>query len=226
MEKIILFGNGKIAEAVMQSVLDTGIYEITAFTVDKRFMDSDSFNGFPVLPFEEIEKNYSPGKYKMFIAVGYQDMNDLRTRKMEEAGEKGFDFVNIIDSGANLYSDLQLGKNCFIMNDVNIQPRVSLGDNVFVWSGAVIGHHSSIGNHVWITSGANISGIVEVGDSCFFAINSTVANNVKIGERCFLGANALITKDLEENKVVIAQANKPIRLSTDQFLRMSNFNSL
>ena len=47
-----------------------------------------------------------------------------------------------------------------------------------------------------------------------------------IGKNCFIGANALVTKNLEDEKVVIVESTKPIRLNSSQFLRISNFSNL
>lgn len=224
MEKLIIFGNGKIADAVAQSVIDSGTFELVAYTVDADYVNGDECNGKPLISFDDVTAKYPPGEHKMFVALGYHDMNALRASRCEAAKAKGYQLVNVIDKGANLYSDLQIGENCFIMNDVSVHPRVKLGNDVFVWSGSVVGHHSTIGDHVWITSGANISGVVNVGHSSFLAINCTIANNVHIGSRCFLGANSLVIKDLEDDRVVFTEASKPIKLNVDQFLKMSKFS--
>ena len=107
-----------------------------------------------------------------------------------------------------------------------IHPCVQLGNNVFVWSGAMVGHHSVIEDNCWLTSCCNISGNVRIGTNTFLAVNATVGHSVTIGKNCFLGANSLITKHLEDDKVVIAESSKPLRLSSAQFLRMSGFSSL
>ena len=44
-------------------------YEIVAFTVDKEFINQDTFCGIPVLPFEDIAIKYPPRDYNLFIAL-------------------------------------------------------------------------------------------------------------------------------------------------------------
>jgi UDP-3-O-[3-hydroxymyristoyl] glucosamine N-acyltransferase len=103
---------------------------------------------------------------------------------------------------------------------------VQIGNNVFIWNGAMVGHHSIIEDNCWLTSSCNISGNVHVGSNTFIAVNGTVGHSVTIGSNCFLGANSLVTKNLEENKVVIVESSKPLRLNSEQFLRMSTFSNL
>lgn len=223
---IVLFGTGKIAEVVHHFMVHEAGMQVVAFTVDAAYIGDGRKEGLPVVDFASVEKQFKPGEHDLFIALGYHEMNALRARKIAEAKAKGYTLPAFIHAQSGLPKGTPVGENCFIMRDVHIHPKVSIGNDVFVWSGAIIGHHSTLGNHLWITSGANIAGACTIGDHCFFAINSTVGHGVSIGRRCFIGANALVTKDMADEQVVIAQADKPIRLSTDQFLRMSAFSNI
>lgn len=226
MKEIIIFGIGKIADVIQYYMREESNLPVKAFTADKGYITEESFNGLPVIPFENIEKSHPPEQYDMFIAVGYQDLNALREEKMKKAAEKGYHLISYIHPQSFIPRDLQYGQNCFIMSNVNIHPRVKLEDNVFIWSGAMIGHHSNIGSHNWFTSAVNIGGNVTIGKNCFFAMNATVGHSVKLGNEIFIGANALVTKDMDDGKVIIAESHKPIKLNSRQFLRMSNFSNL
>jgi sugar O-acyltransferase (sialic acid O-acetyltransferase NeuD family) len=225
MKPIILFGMGKIAEVVLYFLRHHSDFELVASTVDRSFLVTDTWQGLPAVPFEDVEQLYPPDKYAMFVAVGYQELNALRARKYEEAKSKGYTLISYVHPQSGLPKDCEYGENCFIMNHVMIHPRVRLGNNVFVWSGAMIGHHSSVGDHCWLTSCANLSGVVTVGRNCFFAVNATIGHNIVIGDECFIGANALVTKCAEDRQVFLADNTKPFRLNSHQFLRMSNFAS-
>ena len=225
-KNLIIFGNGKIADVVYYYAKNECNYNVVAFTTDREYIKEGSFNGLPVVSFDELEGLYKPEDYDMFVAIGYQDLNRLRERKYNEAKSKGYKLVNIISPNANLPENVKIGDNCFIMPPSLIHPNVEIGNNTFVWSGAMIGHHSVIGNHCWFTSSCNISGVVKTGSNCFFAVNATVGHAVVIGNDCFIGANALITKSIGDKKVVIEESTKEFRLNSDQFLRFSNFSNL
>lgn len=226
MKPIVLFGTGKIAEVILYFLKRHSDRHVVACSVDRGHLPGLSWQGLPVVPFDEIARSHPPETHDMFVALGYQDMNALRAERCAQARQLGYTLASYIHPDSGLPEDCVLGDNCFVMNQVLIHPRVQLGNNVFVWSGAMIGHHSTIGNNCWLTSCANISGTVNVGDNCFFAVNSTVGNSVHIGRDCFVGANALVTKSAEDSQVFLAESTKPFRLNSAQFLRMSRFVDL
>lgn len=226
MNEIIIFGIGKISEVVYYCFKNHSNYKVVAFTADKQFITNEKYFDLPVLPFEEIENYYSPGKYAMFIALGYQNLNELRTRKLFEAKEKGYKIVSFIHPQAGLPDDTKIGENCFIMQNVHIHPIVSIGDNVFMWSGTIICHHSIINNNCWFASGASIAGNVSIGENCFFGINATVGHSAKIGDRCFLGANSLAVRDIENDVVLIEPETKKYSLNSAQFIKMTDFDNV
>lgn len=225
-KKLIIFGIGKIAEVIYYYANTECGFEVAAFCVDSEYRKQEIFNGLPVYAFEEIEKNFPPEQYNMFVAIGYHDLNRLREKKCKEAIEKGYELVSIISPLCNVPHNVSVGWNCFIMPPAIVHPCVQLKNNVFVFSGAMVAHHSVIEDNCWITSCANISGNVVLGANTFMAVNATIGHSVVIGKNCFLGANTLVTKNLEPDKVVIAESQKPLRLTSSQFLKMSSFSSL
>lgn len=223
---LVIFGIGKIAEVIYYyASVECGL-KIAAFSVDEKYKTSDEFQGLPVVSFDKIEESYSPDSFDFFVAVGYHDLNKLREGKCNEAINKGYKLVSIVSPHTNLPSNVSYGYNCFIMPPCIIHPCVTLKNNVFVWSGALVGHHSVIEDNCWLTSGCSLSGNVMLGQNTFVAVNATIGHSVNVGKACFLGANSLVTKNLEDEKVVIVESVKPIRLTSGQFLRMSNFSNL
>ena len=226
MKPVVLFGTGKIAEVILHCFRTAGEQTVVACTVDRDYMPGTTWQQLPCVAFEDVAAHYPPDEYEMFVALGYQNLNDLRTEKTEAAKTIGYQLTSCIHPESGLPTDCQLGENCFVMNNVMIHPCVTLGNNVFVWSGSMIGHHTSIGDNCWLTSSTNISGVVTVGRNCFFAVNSTIGHGVRIGNECFIGANALVTKDTEDGQTFIVESTKPFRLDSRQFLRLSGFSNL
>jgi hypothetical protein len=81
MSKIVIFGAGKIADEAYYYLTNDSPHEIVAFTVDKAFLSTQEKLGLPVIPFDEVQNKYPPGDFKMFVAVGYQDLNKFRAQK-------------------------------------------------------------------------------------------------------------------------------------------------
>jgi len=223
---LIIFGTGKIADVIYYYAKTECGFDVTAFCVDNDYKTQETFNGLPVYAFEDIEQRFSPDGYDMFVAVGYHDLNRVRETKCSAALAKGYHLVSIISPLCQLPSNTSTGWNCFIMPPAIVHPCVQIGNNVFIWSGAMVAHHSTIEDNCWLTSCANVSGNVKLGANTFMAVNATIGHSVNIGKNCFLGANTLVTKNLDDDKVVIAESSKPIRLTSSQFLKMSAFSSL
>jgi len=223
---IIIFGTGKIADVVHYYATTECGYEVAGFCVNENYLGDAMFNQKPVYAFETLEKNFPPSDYEMFVAVGYHNINEVREQKCNEAIAKGYHLVSVVSPLCHLPANVSYGYNCFIMPPSIIHPCVKLGNNVFVWSGALVGHHTVVGDHCWLTSHCHIGGNVQIGHNSFVALNATVGHSVILGNHCFLGANTLVIKNMEPLQVVIADASKPIKMNSRQFLKFSSFTSL
>lgn len=201
-KKLILFGDSAFAEIAYEYFTHDSEYEVVAFTVNKEYFTKSSLFDLPVVPFEDIEKQYSPKEHEMHIALVYNQLNRVRKRIYIEAKEKGYTLANYVSSRAFVWKNVTMGDNVFIFEDNTIQPFVKLGSNIVFWSGNHIGHHSEIGSHNFISSHVVISGFCKVGEACFMGVNSSVGNNIEIGEDCLIGAGALVVKNVPAKTLV------------------------
>jgi sugar O-acyltransferase (sialic acid O-acetyltransferase NeuD family) len=193
--KIVIFGTSQLASLAHFYLKHDSPHTVVAFTLDSSYMSSDTFEGLPVVPFEEVEKHYPTSDYKMFLPLSFKQMNHARRKKYEEAKVKGYECISYVSSKATTWPDLSIGENCFIFEDNTIQPYVKIGNNCVFWSGNHIGHHSVIKDHVFLTSHVVISGCCTVEDYAFFGVNATVRDETIIGTETLVGMGAIITKD-------------------------------
>lgn len=221
MSKVIIFGEGKFAEVVYFHLTNDSPNEIVAFTANADYISKNKLFGLPVIPFEEIESEFSPDEYKMFIAVGYQNLNNLRATKYFEAKNKGYELISYISSKATNFGNVEVGDNCLILENNAIQPMSKIGNNVTLWSGNHIGHHSTIGDHCFLSGQVVISGSTTIGPYCFIGVNATIGHEITIGEKNLIGARTLITKSTESNSVFISQDTPKYRLDSSSFLRLT-----
>ena len=112
-------------------------YVIKAYIVDDEFYNKKSFLNKPVFKISEILSQFPPNNYHVFVAVGYQGINEFRISKYKYFKKLGYTFASY--RSPNVKGDFQIGENSIIMDDVTIQPCVTIGKNVFVWGGAMIG---------------------------------------------------------------------------------------
>ena len=211
MKKLIIFGIGEQAEMAYYYFTNDSNYEVAGFTVDKEFIDQKTLFDLPIVEFDIIKQIYPIDIYTLFIAIGYNKVNALRTDKYFACKEKGYKIASYISSKASILTK-NIGENCFILEDNTLQPYVQVGNNVTLWSGNHIGHHSIIKDNCFITSHVVISGGVEVGNSTFIGVNATLRDHIKIGKSNVIGAGALILGDTEDNKVYMEKATEVSRV--------------
>ncbi len=218
MEKILIYGNGKIAKILYSYLSET--YEVVAFTVDDDFMSEKEIMGVKVEKFSSIETIFPPDEVKMIIAVGYVEMNAVRERKYKEAKEKGYHFINYIHSSV-LNKAVSMGENNIVLDNVSIQPFAEIGNSNFIWSNAVVAHGCKIEDNCWITSGVTIAGDSIIKSNCFLGVNATVGHNVTIGKENFIGANTLVSKDTNDSEVYVSRGGEKYRLDSQRFLKFT-----
>lgn len=225
-EDILIFGTSKVAEIVYSSIIDDKECKLNpvAFCVDSEYWNEKEKFGLPVVSFSDVEKKYESSKFKMFIAIGYHKMNQVRAMKCAQAEEKGYQLVSFIHSKADVPDNVKIGKNTVILNNVSVGPFSTIGNNVCIYNNATVSHHVTVGDNVWMTSGSVIGGNSEVGNNCFLGINSTIAHNIHIGDNNFIGTKAVITKNTDNDSVYIVPDTPKYRLNTEQFMRMFKFD--
>lgn len=206
---LLVFGAGDIAQLAAFYFGHDGGREVAAFTVDADYLQGESFEGRPLLAWEEALAAFPPASHDIFIALSYARRNSVRKQKFERADAAGYAFASYVSTRASVFPNVAIGRNCFILEDNTVQPFVRIGDDTTLWSGNHIGHHSSIGDHCFLTSHVVVSGGVVVGDNCFIGVNATIRDHVSIGARSVIGAGALVLGDTEPDSVYVAAATPP-----------------
>jgi sugar O-acyltransferase (sialic acid O-acetyltransferase NeuD family) len=223
MKKIVIFGNGQIADIMFSYFQTAKECKVVAFCVDDKFQLKTKHLSLPLIPISKLNKIYPANDYYIFVAISYTQMNQTRKNKYNQIKKMGYRFASFVNLESELPNSVKIGENVAILDAKCIQPFAKIFNNVLIWNGTIIGHHAIIKSHSWITSGANIGGNSIIGEKSFLGLNSTVGNMVKIGTNCFLGANSLITKNLNNNKVCINKDTPIFNLKTSDFIRLTKF---
>jgi sugar O-acyltransferase (sialic acid O-acetyltransferase NeuD family) len=212
---IVIFGAGDIARLAHFYFSTDSDHTVVAFTVDRAYLSSDTFLDLPAVAFDQVAAKYPPSDYKMFVALSYARMNQVRAAKYGAAKALGYELVSYLSSRCSFLSQYRHGDNCFILEDNTVQPFVRIGSDVTLWSGNHIGHDSSIGDHCFISSHVVVSGHVEIGSHCFVGVNATVRNNIRIAEHTLVGAGAIVMKDTTPRSVFVAERTKRLSRTSD-----------
>lgn len=208
MAKVIIFGTGDVARLAYFYFHKDTEHEVVAFTVDRNYINEDSFLNLPLVSFEKITKSYSPSNFKMFVAIGYTNMNKIRAEKYNQSKVLGYEMVSYISSKCTFLSENLSGDNCFILEGNTIQPFVKIGNNVTLWSGNHIGHDSVIEDHCFLASHVVVSGNVKIKPYTFIGVNATLRDAITIAPETFVGPGAIITRDTVEMGVYLSSGAK------------------
>ena len=216
-KKLIIIGTGEIASNAYEYFKHDSEYEIVAFSENNEFIKKQSFKDLPIIPLEEIENYYNKSSYDIFVALGDGQLNRQRTKIYKYLKNKGYNFANYISSKAFVWKNVEIGENCFILENNTIQPFVKIGNNVTLWSGNHIGHSSVIKDNCFITSHVVISGMCEIGENCFIGVNSCMAANIKISPDCYIAMGSVINKNTIENNIYSGNPAKKMAITAKEY---------
>lgn len=220
MKDIVIFGSGNIAELAAYYLSRDAGRQVVGYTVDAAYVAAPSWNGHPVIAWEEVERHFSPESTDVFVAVSYTKLNKLRRDKVAEARAKGYGIASYVSSRATIFDDFVPQPNQFILEDNTIQPFARIGENVTLWSGNHIGHHCSIAEDTFIASHVVVSGGVTIGPRCFIGVNVTIRDHVTIGADCVIGAGSLVLADIPDSSVLSPPATEISKVPSHRLRRI------
>lgn len=220
MARVVVFGTGQIAEVAWFYLTHDSQHEVVAFTVDRAYLDRNTFHDLPVVAFEDLTTLYPPDQYEMFVSISYQQVNRLREAKYHEAKKKGYTLISYISSRATLWPGAVIGDNCFIFEDNTIQPFTRIGNNIIMWSGNHLGHHSVIDDHTFVSSHVVISGSVHIGSHCFLGVNASIRDNIKLGSGTVVGMGAIVVKSTEAGDVLVGTPARRLEKKSHELERI------
>jgi sugar O-acyltransferase (sialic acid O-acetyltransferase NeuD family) len=203
-QKIVIYGNGQMAEFAWARLGDDARQLVAGFTVDAAHLREPSLRGLPVVAFEELARLFPAESHRMFIAVGPVECNRIRGARFERARELGYRFASYLSPRAMVARDVVIGANALIGDGAIVQSFVNLGDNVHVGAGCIVGHHSVVGDHCFLAPGCVVAGSVGIGQRSFLGANATVRDRLQIGSDCVVGAGATIVRSTAPSSVHVA----------------------
>lgn len=223
MEKtkdLIIIGAGETALLAYEYFTHDSNYNVIAFAVEQAFLEQESLYDLPIIALEILQKKYPAESFYLFVAISSGKLNRNRTKIYHEMKALGYKFASYISSKAFVWSNVEIGENCFILEDNTLQAFVKVGNNVTLWSGNHIGHRTIIGDHCFISSHCVLSGFCEVGKSSFLGVNCTLEDHVKIAEDNFIGAGALIQKESAPQSFYQEKQTELSKINTHRLFRI------
>ncbi len=209
-QKLVLIGSGETAELAYDYFTRDTDFVVVGFSAEKAYIGNESLFGLPVVPFEHIEDYFHPHEHTAFVAVSYTQLNRLRSRLYDETKKKGYRLCSYISPKANVGSNVAVGENCFILENVTLQRGVKIGDCVTIWAGSTVGHRSTIGDYCFLAMHVAVSGFCTIGAFSFLGVNSCISDTLKVAPDCVIGAGAVLISDASEGRIYVGNPAKPL----------------
>lgn len=223
MDKIIIFGTTKHSEMLREIIEQEQNAIVCAHTIHRKYITKKLTSEFerknyPLIAFEDIDKYYSPLKYKILNTIGYSKMNSIRQLVGLECDEKGYKRYTFISSNASIYSKINVDSGNIVMPGAYIGTNVKLGINNVLYSGSVLTHDIELDNNIFIGAGSIVGGNVTIGSNTFLGLNSTIKNNVHLAKNTLVGAAAYINTDTDQNGVYVPCRSIKINKNSNELI--------
>lgn len=218
--KVVIFGTNKVAACALAFFRADGIADVTAFTVDSHRVESTTFCGLPVVPYEDLRGRLSPKGHHIFVAVGYSDINRNRQAVMKRVQSDGYRLSSCVSPRATIMPGSSIGINAFIFHDCTIDPYVTIGDGVLIGSNTTIGHHSIVEDYTYLTYGTVIAGSARIGHHSIIGCNATIGASTTIGPFNIIGDGAVVCSSTQPNSVYVPPQTPKAPLSSERVKTM------
>lgn len=218
-QKIIVFGASRFATLMTAYIKEFSTWDIVAYAVDKEYITGGDFCEKPLLPLDGIQKEYPPERFSVFVAVGYNQMGDIRKRLFEQAKSAGYHVLNFIHPKALCYAE-SLGEGNILLESSVVSLRSRIGNGNLIWNGCQLGHDLVVGDFNTFCAGSIISGDTHVGDNCFFGVGSATRNGVKVASYTFVGMQEQLNHDSDERQAYIKiSGSKPQKMPSHKIMK-------
>ncbi len=203
MKNVIIFGAndlGRLLKYYMEEDRDSR--KVVAFTMNKEYIDSTEFCGVPVVPFENIEDEYSNYEYEILIAIGNSKMNEIRKSVYNKIKEKGYTVASFIHSSCSINSH-DIGEGNILLENCLVYPFAKIGSGNLLWDHVLISHDCVVGDFNTFSSYADLCGYVTIGNNGYFGKHCIINEHSIIADYTLVGANAYAKKKTDPYDVVV-----------------------
>jgi sugar O-acyltransferase (sialic acid O-acetyltransferase NeuD family) len=218
--KLIIIGTGETALLAYEYFSKDSNMQVTAFAVHSAYKKIDKLCGLPVIELETIAESHPPTDTIVFVALSSTHLNRDRKKLYLNLKRQGYSFASYISSQAFVWDNVEIGDNCFILENNVLQPFTRIGNNVTLWSGNHIGHRTVVKDHAFISSHCVISGFCEIGEFSFLGVNASVGDNLTIAADNFIGMGSVVNKNTEANGLYVGNPAVRHKLEAKRFCKV------
>lgn len=204
MKKLLIFGTTDLAKLVYFYITKDKLFEVAAFTTHKAYIKEQTLFNLPVIPFEDIPKNFSSNEFSFALCIGYTKVNEVRKKIFYDIKMLGYTIENIILKNSRVETTA-MGEGNIIFPNASLDPFCQIGDANIFYPNSLLSHHSKIGNFNFIAVNACITGHVTIRNNNFIGANSTIKNGITVDSYNLIGANSYVSKNLTQKQVIVPE---------------------
>ena len=167
--------------------------------------DENNQNEEVVGNFEEMINYNNLNKCDNFVALGD---NKIRKQKLKTLIDKNINVTSLIDKGAILANNIEIGKGSIVMPGCIINSNAKIGVGCIINTGCLIDHDCKINDFVHISPGCKLGGTTVIGNLSWIGIGTTIINNISIGDNVIIGAGSIIYKDVGDRIKIIQKVEQ------------------
>lgn len=121
-------------------------------------------------------------------------------------------FVSFIHNKSNLEKreNIRIGSGTIIQSGAQITTDVTIGRHVLINLNVSVGHDSIIGDFSSLMPGVHVSGAVNIGKRVLIGSGAVLLQGIKVGNDAVIGAGAVVTSDVPSNVTVIGIPARPL----------------
>lgn len=134
------------------------------------------------------------------VGIGSPAVRERISRVIDAWGGRA---ARLVHPTAVIGSTTVVSTGSVICSGAQLSTNVSLGKHTHVNPGAIIGHDSTLDDFVSINPGAVVSGEVHIGAKSLIGAGATILQGVRIDRGAIIGASACVTKDVGMGKTVV-----------------------
>ena len=203
--KIIVYGAGGHAKAIMEMIEAAGQHQIVAIVDDDPAQANQIVHGYPVVGGGEALAGLRNQGFGI-AANGVGGIINLAVRRkvFEKILAAGFDTPAITHPRATIELSAKLNMGVQVFANAYIGTDVVLGRMCMVNTGAIVSHDCVIGEMSHIAPGAMLAGGVQVGQNVLVGMGVTTAIGIKVGDGSRVGNGAVLLADVPAKSIIPA----------------------
>ncbi|MFT5423427.1 MAG: sugar O-acyltransferase (sialic acid O-acetyltransferase NeuD family) [Phycisphaerales bacterium] len=195
---IILVGGGGHASVMAEAARRAGT-SIVGFLDDQRTVLYDYHEWLG--PIDQLGEALAANPEAVWaLAIG--DVS-ARRRILDRMIHVAAQIRSVVDPGAVLSANVDLGSGCFVGTNAVLQPRVTIKKYAIINSGAIVEHDCLVGENTHIAPGAVLGGNVKIGSDTLIGLGARVKPGVKIGSGVTVGVGAVVINDIDDGQTVV-----------------------